>query len=865
MLRLRLRTAYLYHAALSVFKPCRATPRVAHIYRAFATTHPRIDDHSGRVSIKWYEQTFPWSVKRRRVDPDHQVGEHDEEIREVQAEIDKLRAELHEMEHPPEGKTFVEPLLEQLPEEEQKRLRAAIKQDELNRARIEEQKALVRRKLEERLPKKAELEIRWELPKDQSTYLRNLNETIYQASSKLPSPLENRDVRKKLWQAYARCKAFLPPFLDLIPDRAWEVLFVSQEIGLSNGDPHWAQLVTLTEDKLKAGKQLNKYERMLYVWALRNEGRQEEAISQWKELKNCLGDDEEATDGYELLGVRLFASEGDPEKAENISSSFLRKGPQKESRILIPIIEAWAQRGDDVGFKHAWVLYLQLKERLGANITMDDYDNVVLSFLNSGRADLGLAVFKDMMLTGQKSDQGSIELYSKSLGFMSKIDPSVITVEALNKIALTGLTTLPRRFHNKFFFGKWISKLLSIGATDAAASVIELMYERGIRPDSKHLNGIIGAWLRSGTDRNREKAAQMAWAMVYERIDLVKKRQKAKEVESPDVPDFQPPSIPLHLRRTVAPATIETMCLLLQHYTRRSQDTNVQLVLDALSATEMEPNTYFINHLMYLDLRHGRHGAAFTKYKKMFGWQIPNLDTFICLWDCKKAHLDDLAVGNPRERFPNPRELMSEMMNWISMLSMKANPSERKLVQQEFHKGIYDQIFRCMCQSGDLEGVIVAAYAMKETFSFYPDEANARMVSLQVVRMSAGEEEARRRRKRGRPNAKNAQRKPNTMKITQAFALIANQRHDVLKEHGIDILRSNDEHLKEEEALFILAEFIRTILRRLAVDDTSVESNIEKAAWKMGAGGIRMEDPLPSYNIKPQALDGVAAAEAELA
>lgn len=865
MLRLRLRTSYPHNVALSVHYPGRATPRVSLIYRAFTTTCPRIDDHSGKVSIKWYEQTFPWSVKRRRVDPNHPVGEHDEEIREVQAEIDKLRAELHEIENPPEGKTFVEPLLEQLPEEEQKRLRAAIKQDEQNKARIEEEKALVRRKLEERLPKKAELEIRWELPIDQSTYLRNLNETIYHASSKLPSPLENRDVRKKLWQAYARCKAFLPPFLHLIPDRAWEVLFVSQEIGLSNGDPHWAQLVTLTEDKLKAAKQLNKYERMLYIWALRNEGRQEDAISQWKDLKTQLGDDEEATDGYELLGVQLFASEGDPEKAEKISSSFLSKGPQKESRILIPIIEAWAQRGDDVGFKHAWVLYLQLKERLGANITMDDYDNVILSFLNSGRADLGLAVFKDMMLNGQKSDQGSIELYSKSLGFMTKIDPSAITVEALNKVALTGLTTLPRRFQNKFFFGKWISKLLSIRATDAAASVIELMYERGVRPDSKHLNGIIGAWLRSGTDRDREKAAQMAWAMVYERIDLVKRRQKAGKAESPDVPDFRPPSIPVHLRRTVAPATVETMCLLLQHYTRRSQDTNVQLVLDALSATEMEPNTYFINHLMYVDLRHGRHGAVFTKYKEMFRWQIPNLDTFICLWDCEKAHIDDLVVGNHQEQFPNPRELMSEMMNWISMLSMKANPGERKLVQQEFHKGVYDQIIRCMCHSRDLEGVVVAAYAMKETFGYYPDEVNARMVSLQVVRMSLGEEEARRRRKRGRSAGKNPLRQPNTVKITQAFALHAQQRHELLKEHGIDILRSNDERLKEEEALFILAEFIRTILRQLAVDDTLVESNIEKAAEEMGAGGIRMEDPLPSYNIKPQALDGVEAAVAEIA
>ena len=862
MLRLSSRTAHLHKVHLSPYYPYDATPQVLNIHRAFTTTCPRIDDRSGKVAIKWYEQTFPWSAKRRRVDPANQAGEHDAEIKEVQAELDKLRAELHEMENPPEGKTFVEPLLAQYPEEEQKRLRAAIKQDELNRAQREEEKALLRRKLEERLPKRAELEIRWELPKDQSTYLRNLNDMIYQASSKLPSPLGKRDVRKKLWQAYARCKAFLPPFLHLIPDRAWQVLFASQEIGLSSGRPHWAQIVTLTEDKLKAEKELNKSERMLYLWALRNEGRQDEAISQWQELKTHQEDDEEAIDGYELLGVQLFASQGDPEKAEKISSSFLRKGPQKESRILIPIIEAWAQRGDDVGFKHAWVLYLQLKEHLGANITMDDYDNVALSFLNSGRADLGLAVFKDMMLNGQKSDQGSVELNIRSLGFMEKIDPSAITVEALNKIALTGLTTLPKRFQNKYFFGKWISKLLSIGANDAAASVIELMYERGVRPAPKHLNGIIGAWLRSGTDRNREKAAQMAWAMVYERIDLVKKRQKAGEIESSKEPDFQPPSIPVHLRRTVAPATIETMCLLLQYYTRRSQDNNLQLVLDALSATEMEPNTYFINHLMHLDLRHGRHEAAFAKYKMMFRWQIPNLDTFICLWDCERAHL---AVGNRQGPFPTPRKLMSVMMAWISELSTKANRGERQLVQQEFHKGIYDQIFRCMCHSYDLEGAIVAAYALKEIFGYYPDHTNARMVSLQIVRMAAGEEEARRRRKRGRPNVKNPHRQANTTKITQAFALVANQRHEVLKEHGIDILRSKDEHLKEEEALFILAEFIRIVLRKLAVDDTLVESNIKRAASEMGAGGLRMEDPLPSYDIEPKASDSVAAVQAATA
>ena len=859
MLRLSLRPACLNYIRSSVHDSRCATFGSLSHYRAFTITCPRIDKQSGKVTVKWYEQAFPWSTKRRLVDPSNREGPHDQEIREVQAEIDQLRKELHEVANPSDGKTLVEPLLAQYSNEEQIRLRAIIKEDEMKRALKREEKSLMIRELEELLPKKAELEIRWELPREQVTYLRNLNETIFHATSKVPSPLANPDVRKKLWQAYSRCKAFLPPFLHLIPDKAWEVLIASQEIGLSFGDPHWAQLVTLSEDRLAAGKQLSPHDRMMYIWGLRNQERQEEAIVQWQDLKQHLGDDEEDIERYELLGVRLFASNGDPERAEKIGSSFLRKGPQKESRILIPILDAWTQRGDDVGFKHAWVLYLQLKERLGPNITMDDYDNVVLSFLNSGRADLGLAVFKDMMLTGQETDQGSMELYTKSLGFVGKIEPGAITVEALNKIALTGLTTLPKKFQNKFFFGKWMSKLISIRATDAAAQVLELMYERGVRPDSKHLNGIIGSWLRSGTDRNREKAAQMAWAMVYERIDLVQKRRKGDNENTPAVPGPRTLPMPMHLRRTVSPATIETICLLLQHYTLRSQDSNVQLVMDCLAATEMEPNAYFINHLMFLDLRHHRHQAAWARYKTMFKWQIPNLDTFICLWDCQRAHLDDLAVGNRKQRFPNPRQLMFEMMEWLSMLKTKGNSRERKLVQEEFHKGIYDTIFRCMCNAGDLEGVVVAAYTMKEVFGFYPDEANARMVSLQVGRMGVGEEEARSKRKRGRLSGKNPQRQANAAKITQAFAIMANQRSEMLKEHGINLLVSQDQRVKEEEALFILAEFIRTVLRRMAVDPDEVEGNIEKAAWEMGAGGVRMEDPLPSYDVtKPrQALEEV--------
>ena len=844
MLRLSLRPARPYNVQLGIYRACCANPPATQLRRPFTSTCSRFDDKSDQPAIKWFEQLLPWSSKRRRVDPNSHDVEVNEEARAIQAEIDQLDADLREMENPSGGRTFIEPMLAELPEEDQQRIREAIRQDELEEARKARKKALLKRELQKYLPQKRELEICWELPPQQNNHLRNLNVNIYKASTNFT----DKDTRKKLWQSYIRCKAFLPPFLHLVPEKAWTVLCASQQ-SMMTEDPTWAShLVILCEDMLKAGKQLDVYERLLYTEALRHESRHDEAIAQWQELGKELGDDRQALEEYELLGVRLFASQGDPEKAEKIALSFLRKGHQEESRILIPILNAWAQRKDDTGFKHAWVLYLRFKAQIGINITMEDYDNIILSFLNTGNADFALAVFKDMMLSGKETDQGSLELYTKALNFMGNAQPDAATVNDLNKIALTGLTILPKRLQNKFFFGSWLKKLLGIGAIDAAASVIELMYERGVRPDAKHLNGIIGAWLRSGTARDREAAEKMAWAMVHERFDLVCRRRKRNEIDSMAFLSVSGLTIPTHLRRTVAPATVETFALLLQHYARRSQDDNVQLVQECLSVAEINPNTHLINHLLYMDLRKGRHQAAFKRYKEMLGpQQKPDLETFACLWDCEKAHLDSLVIHR-NDSFPGPRELMCDMMNWFSELSTRAR--ERETARQEFSKDMYDQIIRCMCVCSDLEGTIVALYAMKESFGFYPDKDTARMVSLQVAQMGIGEKEARIASRRARRKGPNPLRQANSAKIAQVFSIIAEQRNQLLEEHGLARLGQCDEEVQKEEGLFILAEFLRTVLRRAAVDEDLVESNIEKAAWEMGASGTKMEDPLPSYGVK---------------
>lgn len=838
---LSLRIARPYHVQLRFSHYWYIRQPHPQLRRAFATSCPLLDNsNSDEPKVRWYEQLLPWSSKRRRVDPNNLDPVHaalNDEAEWVKREISKLEDEIREMEAP-EGKTLIEPLLAMLSPEDERRVRAAIKQEELEEKRRELEVAEVKRERAKLVPKKHELEIRWQLPPEQGTYLRTLNTNIQKAAGNL----EDQNLRRDLWKSYAHCKAVLPPFLHLIPEKSWTVLWASHHT-MSTDHPQWvSHLITLSEDMISAGIELDSYQKILYIEGLRRGGRDSEAISQWQKLKGDLGEDKRAIEEYELLGVRMFASNGDPERAEKIALNYLRPENTENHRILIPILSAWAQRGDAIGIKHAWALYLLFKTQVGDNMTMEDYDNITMSLLKAGKADLALAVFKDLMLTGEQTDQGSVELYRKAARLVGKSQSSAISPEDLNKISLTGLIALPRRFQNKFFYGCWLKKLIGMGEVGAAATVIELMYERGVRPDSKHLNGIIGAWLRTGKDRDKETAEKMAWAMIHERLDLVNRRGHPDVRNNPDMPSAKGIIVPRHLRRTISPATIETFSLLLQHYGRRGQDDNVQLMQECLAMAELSPNSYFINHLLYVDLRKGQHQSAWERYRRMFRNTPPDIETFACLWDCEKAHLDSLLL-RVRDIFPGPRRLMSDMMNWYSSLQ----PGEVRLVREDFSKELHNLIIRCFGLAADLEGLIAALYGMKESFEIYPDEETARTISLYVGRMGIGEDKKTRagRRRKGNPR-----RESNTARIAQAFALITEQREKHLAEAGLDDLQQCDADIQREEGLFILAEFLRELLRRTTMDEDAVEANIEKAAWEMGVSGVPMEDPLPSYKYE---------------
>ena len=117
------------------------------------------------------------------------------------------------------------------------------------------------------------------------------------------------------------------------------------------------------------------------------------------------------------------------------------------------------------------------------------------------------------MVTGQDPSNDSTALYKSALGLAGNLHASSINENDVNKVSLSVLKVLPRRFQNRFFYASWMKKLIGMGEVDSAALVIELMYERGVKPDSKHLNGIIAGWLREGNSKRTQQGG--ATRVVY--------------------------------------------------------------------------------------------------------------------------------------------------------------------------------------------------------------------------------------------------------------------------------------------------------------------------------------------------------------
>ncbi|KAJ5915387.1 hypothetical protein N7466_011320 [Penicillium verhagenii] len=848
MLRQAIRGARWYHAARH--------PSVS--LRAFsAVTARRLDFGGPNDKVNFYEQDGP-GQKRRPVDPE---AEELEEREEVQNELTKIQEELKILEKGPFDPDS--PFIQSLPEEDRKIALEALRKYDEQRDPTEPQPSLddvFDEELDEMLKEEFEgmaldqenwqdsareqrrvaarkaAEARKLAGSDSHPYAERFRKALRQYT------MNSSDDRacQELWKAYRRCKKAIPGFLDALPPTAITSVWESQVTSQLTNAVRSTHLQTLVHDSTSSGRSLAKPQILSYIQALHTSGETNQALEQWEAYQSELSQEKDDLEEYWMLGVRLFAAGKNPQRAQDIALAFLSNDQSRQPRVLIPVITAWGLTPGKEAEVKAWALYLQLKTFLGPDMTMDDYDQISIGLLTAGRLDTAVAIFKDMMVTGKDPAKDSTAVYQAALGLAGSLHASSINEQAVNKVSLSALTMLPRQFQNRFFYASWMKKLIGMGQVDSAALVIELMYERGVRPDTKHLNGLVSGWLHEGNPQARDKAERLAWSMIQHRIDAVWKRYQPVEL-TPKLQvqhqSVEPSRIPIFMKREVPPASIETFSILLLHYTRRGDDDMVKYLVKCLGDAHIQPNSYFMNHLLYAELRKQDIRSLWTKFQKMSASVRPDLETYACLWDCAKLQFDRGRTSFDAG-FPSARQLFANMMQWYSQLT----PRARNITNTEFSKDLYDQIVRCFCLSKDIPGTLVAIHSMRTTFGFTPDDVTARLIVLQVARLAGVPADTPKHRLRRLSSTPRSKEKIG--QVHRLLKLLGERKSMALQAQGLSI-EQLDPHETQQYQLEIMAQLLRIVLSRThGLEPVQVEKKLAQAAVEMELQDIHLGSPL---------------------
>ena len=580
------------------------------------------------------------------------------------------------------------------------------------------------------------LSVTLRVPPQHKMYVKEFNNALLLAQNQVDHFPNHLD----LWKWYLRCQQHIPSFSHFVDEDVWDFLWKSQTVHF----PRPTQIVMLGKDMLSADIELELPQTLDYINALHETGDSATAIQLWEARKPEVSMKNKATRRFWETGVSIYAAVGRPKKAQDIASTAY------QSKILaveawVPVIQAWASSKKPSAGNSLWACYLRLKQQHAELVAKDGKSSrlpteilgqISSTLLNAGKREMAVSVFKDMLASDVHQQFDSAQVYANTLDRLQGVDKSEVSESIVNRIGLAALTAFPGRFRNKFFFGSWIKWLIGEGKVDDAALVVELMQEYGIRPDAKHLNGIIGAWLREGSASARERAEQMAWAMIHSRVAQVKSRMKSSSDHNLPANEQEPPSsdvrtLPRFLQRNVPPANIETFSVLLQRYTRRSDIKKSEHLTDVMTGpAQIKPNSFILNHWMYMSLRAQDLTAMWTRYNAVKQSIDPDLETFAALWEGCKKNLDR-AVTARAVSYPTPRQLAREMKQWFDSL-----PPQKQLDAKEgMTPALYEELVRCFCLHSDLPGTFVILRLLEQMFTTYPHADVSPMILMAVARM----------------------------------------------------------------------------------------------------------------------------------
>jgi hypothetical protein len=357
------------------------------------------------------------------------------------------------------------------------------------------------------------------------------------------------------------------------------------------------------------------------------------------------------------------------------------------------------------------------------------------------------------------------------------------------------------------------------------------MYHRNIIPDPKYMNGIIGAWLRSRTAADKQKAEDLAWKLIATRLDFVRMRDQFG-LQSPlrrdDTIEKRAFNRPSKFSKVSTLATVETFCILMNFYQLRRRGDRAQEICAAIKAAKIKPNTAFLNDLILVGANQNRKQWTWNAYNQLVreDGAAPDHDTFTVLWQMMKDHVK----GKPKPSFPSPRILFAEMVRW---------PQTRK--QGTLSQEAYELILDCFLLANDQIGAAVALRAMQHLFDLYPSEETVTNTILELAQ--TGHRKVLSQLPRRQERAKDI--KSRLSGVTEAANRLKEQRVKVLMKKGIEF-ENMDATTRAEEVIMLLSDLLLIAARSRVVhpldgeipdgqsETSSVQGLAQLAAEEMG-------------------------------
>ncbi|KAL2159212.1 hypothetical protein VTH06DRAFT_2644 [Thermothelomyces fergusii] len=629
--------------------------------------------------------------------------------------------------------------------------------------------------------------------------IRGFSGRHHRAVSRLNQFFERKSVIKggvtrpedvaQCWKIYSSVRRTLALAWHNVPREVWNFLWTilswEGDGGIKNPN-RMHHIYILAKDMQAAGVPLRDSQRILAIEAMFIEGWKAEAIEEWKKAAVTLGSRPETFTDYWELGVRMCSLHGDTDRALRAAETLLRSPQSPNARILLPVIRAMAAKRETVD--QAWETYTHMRTLLGETMTIEDYDEVIAVFLASDDVEYALQAFVDMM-------------------FSRTID-------------VRGKTKLPLPVGNQFFVGKWLKRLIGMGDLEGAYKVVAFVQGKGVTPYPVQLNGLIGAWLRSGTAENLEKAERLAWSMIRARLDYVQwRRWWWRQRQDPVGPDRSGP-MPATAGAEGASefvcrtrATAETFSLLAENYCSRRLHDRLRELFEVLDQAEIGRNSFLMNQLLRSHSQNGEADKAVLLYESLTKEQNvrPDGHTFLTLFNT-------LSVNRLVQRDPEltKQDIASARRFFRDMVAAKW-----KFDSPEIFAQLPRTILFSMLKMKDYRGMLIAARAMRELFAFHPTEA-----LLIEMASGAGSLEVNSRR--------NMQRLVSGRKTIEAL----------MRKHRLELIKAGHPgvEMTEEEKLNELHDVLeKLILLKAGAHNASkeeVEPLLDETAQEMGVYDI---------------------------